>query len=244
MTALKKLTIVEARLLRRDLGTSLAAVVLPTLLLVILGAIPALRRPDNTFGGQRFIDVFCPSLVVITIAVLGLNGLPIRLATYRENGVLRRMSTTPVHPANLLAAQLLVNLAALVVSVAVLIAVGSLGFDVPVPRHPLGFVAAFGLGAAALFSVGLLVAAIAPTARAGAGMAVPLYLLAMFFGGVYLPRFLLPDLLVRIGDYTPPGVQAMQDAWIGAGPNPLQLGVMAVTAAAVGTVAAKVFRWE
>jgi ABC-2 type transport system permease protein len=244
MTALKKLTIIEARLLRRDLGTGLVAVVLPTLLLVVLGAIPALRRPDTVFGGQRFIDIFCPSLVVITIAVLGLNGLPIRLATYREKGVLRRMSTTPVHPANLLAAQLLVNLAALAVSVALLLAVGNLGFDVPLPRHRLGFIAAFGFGAAALFSIGLLVAAIAPTARAGAGIAVPMYLLAMFFGGVYLPRFLLPDLLVRIGAYTPPGVQAIQDAWIGAGPNPLQLGVMAGTAVVAGTVAAKMFRWE
>jgi ABC-2 type transport system permease protein len=71
-----------------------------------------------------------------------------------------------------------------------------------------------------------------------------MYLLAMFFGGVYLPRFLLPDLLVRIGAYTPPGVQAIQDAWIGAGPNPLQLGVMAGTAVVAGTVAAKMFRWE
>ena len=37
----------------------------------------------------------------------------------------------------------------------------------------------------------------------------------MFLGGVYLPRWLLPEVLVRIGDFTPPGVQALLDAWSG-----------------------------
>jgi ABC-2 type transport system permease protein len=244
MTALLALTRAEARLLRRDLGTALVAIVLPSALLLILGAVPALRHADPLFGGQRFIDVFCPSLVVVTIAVLGLNGLPIRLATYREKGVLRRMSTTPVHPGALLAAQLIVNIGALVLAVAALLAVARIAFAIPLPRHVLGFLAAAGLGTAAVFSVGLVVAALAPTARAGAGASIPLYLLAMFLGGVYLPRFLLPDALVRIGSYFPPGVQAIQDAWTGAGPHLPQLAAMALIAAAAGTVAAVVFRWE
>ncbi|MCW2504008.1 MAG: hypothetical protein JWO79_2292, partial [Actinomycetia bacterium] len=44
MTALLALTRTEARLLRRDLGTALVAIVLPSALLLILGAVPALRH--------------------------------------------------------------------------------------------------------------------------------------------------------------------------------------------------------
>jgi ABC-2 type transport system permease protein len=244
VTALRRIIAVEAKLFMRELGVSLSAIVLPTVILLVLGAIPATRRPDDQFGGQTFLDVFCPSLVVITIAVLAVNTMPIRFGSYREKGVLRRMSTTPVHPAYLLASQLVVNLAAAVTAVVLLVAVGRLAFGVSLPRHPLGFVAAFALGTAALFACGLLVAAVAPNSRAAGALAIPLYLLAMFFGGVYLPRFIMPEILIRFGDYSPPGVQALQDAWTGSGPNPVQLGIMAVITLVVGGLAARVFRWE
>lgn len=69
-------------------------------------------------------------------------------------------------------------------------------------------------------------------------------MVVMFFGGVYLPRFLLPEFLARIGDYTPPGVQALLDAWTGTPPQPLHLAIMAVVALGAGAAAAKLFRWK
>jgi len=182
--------------------------------------------------------------VVITLATLGVNTLPIRLATYREKGVLRRLATTPVKPATLLAAQLAVNAAVAVAAVLLLILVGRLVFGVPLPRHGLGFVAAFLLGMSSLFSLGLLVAAVAPTARAGTALALPLFFVTMFLGGVYLPRWLLPKFLVRFGDYAPPGVQALLDAWMGTGPQPGQLACLAAVTVVAGVVAARCFRWE
>jgi ABC-2 type transport system permease protein len=244
VTRFSKITLVEARLFLREPGTALAALLTPTVVLLVLGIIPALRRPDATFGNQRFIDIFCPSLIVVAIAVTGLNVLPARFATYRERGILRRLSTTPVHPAALLLAQLVISVLTALASILLLIVVGRLLFAVPVPRQLLGFGAALLLGTAALFSLGLLVAALAPTAKSASGLAVPLFLLSMFFGGVYLPRPLLPEALVRIGDYVPPGVQALQDAWTGSGPSPLHLGIMALITAVVGVLAARTFRWE
>lgn len=244
MSTLRKIIIVEAKLFLRDPAASLTSVLLPTLVLVVLGAIPAARRPDDLFDGQTFLDVFSPSLVVITIAVLGVNTMPLRFGGYREKGVLRRMSTTPVHPAYLLAAQLVVNLVAAVTAVVLLVAVARLAFGVSLPHDLPGFVAAFVLGTAALFACGLLVAAVAPTSRAAGTLTIPVYLVAMFFGGVYLPRFIMPEVLVRIGDYTPPGVQALQDAWTGSGPSAIHLGVMAAVTVVAGGLAARVFRWE
>ena len=77
-------------------------------ILLIFGSIFGPPEPDPALGGLRFIDVFVPSLVVITIGTLGIQTLPIRLATYREKGILRRLSTTPAHPLRLLAAQLVI----------------------------------------------------------------------------------------------------------------------------------------
>src|SRR6476620_9680194 len=100
MKELARMTVAETRLFFRDPAAWIVSLLLPTLILVGLGIIPGLHTLE-VVGGYRFIDVFVSSLVVMTLAVLGLNSMPIRLATYREKGVLRRLSTTPVKPATL-----------------------------------------------------------------------------------------------------------------------------------------------
>lgn len=241
LTKLAKITAVETKLFFREPATWIVALLLPTFILVVLGVL--FPQPEETVG-QRFIDLFAPSLVVITLATLGVNTLPIRLATYREKGVLRRLSTTPVQPATLLIAQLAINMTVALAAVLLLSVVGKLAFGVPFPQHVLGFLAAFLLGMSSLFALGLLVAAVAQTARAGTALALPMFFLAMFLGGVYLPRMLLPDFLVRIGAYTPPGVQALLDTWMGAGAQPLQLAILAAITVLAGAAAARWFRWE
>ncbi|MCS7484893.1 ABC transporter permease [Umezawaea endophytica] len=239
-----KLVQVEAKLFLREGASVVFALLFPTVLLLVLGAIPALRTPDPLFGGLRFIDGYAGTLVVITLAFLGLQRVPTALATYRERGVLRRLGTTPLHPGKLLAAQLLVNLAAAVVSVVLVVAVGKLVFGIDLPHHLVGFTVAILLGAASLFAFGLVIAALASTAKSAAGWATVAFMLIMFFGGAYLPRFLLPDVINTVGQYLPPGVAALQDSWVGTAPSPLHLAVMAVIALFAGTVAARTFRWE
>ena len=244
MNGFTRILKIEARLFLRDVPVVIFSIALPTVILVILGAIPALREPDDLFDGQRFIDVFAPSLLVITLVMVGLNALPNTLASYRERGILRRLSTTPAAPTSLLAAQLVISLAVATVGAALLVAVGRIAFQIPLPAHPFRFAIAYLLGAASLFALGLLVAARARTARAAGGLSSGLGALAMFLSGVYLPRFLLPDFLVRIGDYTPPGVQALQASWIGGSPKVFPLVIMAAVAVAAGAAAARIFRWE
>jgi ABC-2 type transport system permease protein len=239
-----KIIKMESLLFLRERGMVLFSVLFPTLLLLVLGAIPALRTPDPVFGGARFIDSYLSSLVVITLALLGLNRLPTTMATYREKGILRRLSTTPMNPARLLAAQLIISLAAAVLSILLLVVVGNLVFDIDLPHNPGALIVAVLLGASSLFALGLVVAALAPTARAAGGWATVLFIVVMFFGGVYLPRHLLPGFLNRIGDYLPPGVRALQDAWLGSVPQLSYLAIMALIALLAGTVAARSFRWE
>ena len=95
-----------------------------------------------------------------------------------------------------------------------------------------------------LFALGLLVAAVAPTSGVANAMIWPIFIAVMFLGGVYLPRWLLPEAVVKIGDFTPPGVQAMLDAWLGTAPQLLPLVIMAAITVVAGTAAARLFRWE
>ena len=99
MNALRSLTVAETKLFLRDHATGVAPSSCRRSSSSILGAVFGARARPEVFGGQRFLDLFTPSLVVLTLATLGVNTLPTRLATYREKGILRRLSTTPVRPA-------------------------------------------------------------------------------------------------------------------------------------------------
>jgi len=244
MNEMRSLIRAEARLLLREPIYVLATVALPTVILVIFGSVFGPSKPDPAFGGLRFIDVFVPSLVVISFATLGIQTLPIRLATYREKGVLRRLSTTPAHPLRLLVAQLAIYLVTALVALALLIVVAHVAFGVPLPGQPLGYLAAFLLGMSSLFAIGLLLAAVAPSSRVATAIAIPMFFVVMFLGGVYLPRVFLPEALQRIGDFTPPGVQGLQDAWMGTVPQVWPLVGMALVTIALGALAVRLFRWE
>lgn len=244
MNELRALIVSEVRLFLREPVYLLVVILLPAAILAIFGSLFGASRPDPALGGLRFVDVFVPSLVVISLATLGIQTLPIRLATYREKGVLRRLSTTPAHPVRLLIAQFVVYAGTAMLGLALLVVVAKLAFDVPWPQQPLAYVAAFALGMSSLFAIGLLLAAIAPSARVATAVGLPAFFAIMLLGGVYVPRALLPEVMVRIGDFTPPGVQGLQDAWLGTAPQLLPLAVLAGITLVGGLVASRVFRWE
>jgi ABC-2 type transport system permease protein len=244
MSNLTKITAIEAKLMLREPGILLIGLLLPAIVLLAIGVIFAPHDPDPLLGGRRFIDLLAPSMLVITLATLGIQTMPARLVKDRENGVLRRLSTTPARPLTIVVAQLLVNMAVAIGGTVVLVVAGFVAYQIPVPQDLIGFGAAFLLGMSALFAMGLLVAAIAPSAGAATALTLPLFAAVMLLGGVYLPRWLLPEILVRIGDVTPPGVQAMLDAWSGTAPQLLPLVIMAGITLAAGAAAAKLFRWE
>jgi ABC-2 type transport system permease protein len=246
MSRLAKLTVTESKLFLRDPLGWFFALAFPPLLLVILGSIPAFREPDADIGGRRVIDLYVPILVGFVLTMLAISVLPNYLATYRERGILRRLSTTPVQPANLLLAQLAMGLAMAAVAVALVLGIGVVAFDTALPQQAVRFLAAMVMTAAALYAVGFLVAAVAPSGKAASGIGTALFFPVMFFGGLWVPREAMPEVLRRIGDFTPlgAGVQALQDATAGAWPRPLHLAVLAAFAVVAGVAAAKLFRWE
>lgn len=252
----RKTLATEVRLFLREPGSALFAILFPAGLLLALGAVPVLREPSEEFGGARFVDLWAPTALVLGIGIFALQHIPTAISTYREKGILRRMSTTPVHPGTLLVAQLTVALGGAVVSAVILVLSAWLVLDVPAPQHPGWFAVAFLVGFVSLLSIGMLIAALTPTAKAANGLSMIAWMATMFLGGVFLPRFFFPEPLQRAGDYTPPGVQAILDSWSGdtavtaavggtAGPPELlQLGIMALIAVIIGGMAARLFRWE
>jgi ABC-2 type transport system permease protein len=244
---MSKLTATEFKLMLREPSALFFAVALPVLLVVIFGMIPSMRKPDKAFGGLSAMQSFFPPMAVaVALAIMAFSLLPTILATYREKGVLRRLSTTPAHPAKLLAAQVAVNGVLAVAVIGLVMTIGRLAFDVPLPKRPLGFLASVLLGTLCLFAIGVVIAALAPTARAASIVGSILFFPSMFLAGAYVPREELPHALQQVSGYTPLGatLQTLRDSWSGTAPRPAHLAIMAAYAVVAGLVAARTFRWE
>ncbi len=247
MAATAQLIRVESRLFARDPIALFFGLVFPAVLLAALGFLfPGFDEPSPDLDGARYIDVYTPIVLALGLATLGLVTLPPILGTYRQFGILRRLRTTPVHPFRLLGAQLVVHAAVAIGAAALAILVAVVLFDVPIPENPFWFAVSFLLATASVFSIGLLVGAVARTTVSGQAIGMAIYFPMLFFAGVWIPRSIMPDGLLTLSDLTPLGsaVAAFEASWFGTGPSALSLVVMAVYTLIAGVVAVRVFRWE
>ncbi|NUS11589.1 MAG: ABC transporter permease [Streptomyces sp.] len=241
-----RLALTELKLFARERVGPVVAVGMPLALLVVFGNLPFYKTPRDTFGGLTLLDVYVPVLSAFVLATLSFNVMPGVLAGYRESGVLRRMRTTPVGPARVLAAQLLVTLATAAVSVAAVLLVARLAFGVPLPRRLGGYVVAIVLTALALVAIGLFVAAASPNGRVANAVGAALFYVMMATAGLFFPIDAMPPVLRRISRAAPLGaaVQALGDATRGHWPHAAQLLVLAAYAVVFGAGAVRLFRWE
>jgi ABC-2 type transport system permease protein len=156
------------------------------------------------------------------------------------------MSTTPVRPAWLLAAQLAVNLALALIALIVLFAVAVAAFGLAAPKAPGALVLSLALCACALFALGLFIAAVAPTSSSLMVFEAASFFPLIFFAGLWIPIQEMHTALQDISNYTALGaaVQAAQDAMEGTFPPARSLLVMAGWCAVFGLAAWRSFRWE
>ena len=246
MNTLAKILFVETKLLLREKWPLLFVFALPIGLLLGFGAQPGSNEPSADLGGQPGAEFIAALGAGVALTALGLQMLPSVLAAYRERGILRRLGVTPVPPAALLIAQVILNVMSAILVMASLIVIGNLAFGTPVPQRFPAFLAAAILAMASMFAIGMLIAAVAPSGRAANGIGLALFFPSLFLGGVYIPREVMPSVLRNIGDFTPLGaaLKALRDAWMGVEPRPLHLVIMAAYAVVAGTAAARFFRWE
>jgi ABC-2 type transport system permease protein len=243
--AIVRLALTELRLFARERARFVARLGLP-IVLVIFGSIPFYTQPRRSLDGHTLFQVYIPILIAYSLAIISLTALPMVLADYRDKGVLRRLQTTPAGASRVIGAQLLAYLAVVAVTVVLILAVARIGYGVFLPRQVAGFIVAALLAAGALICVGLLIAAVSPSAQAAQAIGTMLFFPLMFFAGLFFPIPVMPSFLRHLSHATPLGaaVQALQDAWLGHWPHPLQLLTMAAYLVVCGLAAARLFRWK
>jgi len=228
---------VQGKLVLREPYSIIFGVAMPIFLLIIFGIVPTFREPISSDTTMTVFDLYIPILMV---------GLPIPIVRDREIGWLRRISTTPISPTKLLAAQVTINIILAAVGFVILAAGSILIFGMNIVFDITGFVLSLVLATAAMFSLGLLIAAVAPSQGAANGMMMALLYPLLFFAGVYVPMQVLPSSLQTVSSFTPVGaaVKALESSMQGTFPSIIPLLVMTAYTVFFSYIAIRYFRWE
>lgn len=236
---------VQGKLALREPTGLVFGIGLPLILLIIFGNVPTFNQPIDGSSFTLF-ELYIPILMVTVLIFLGLFGLPIPIVRDREIGWLRRISTTPVSPGKLLAAQVTINLILAAAGFTILIAGSTLVFGVKIPFDIPGFILSLVLATLAMFSLGLLVTAVAPSQSTANGITMALLYPLLFFAGIYVPIQVLPSGLQTAALFTPVGaaVNALDSSMAGSFPSFVPLVVMAAYAVIFCFIAIRYFRWE
>lgn len=238
------MVISEFKMVLRDTAGMIMPIGLPLLILLTSAGGTA---DVEVGGGFTALDVgVVPLMLMMVLSMIGVLNMPSFLASYRHAGILKRLSATPASPLMVLAAQVVVSVLQSALGIG-----AALGFTAVVfglnPPSQLG--AALGilvLSAAAMYASGMVVASVAPTPNSAVAIGLVGFLGLGALGGMFGGREALPERLAVVGDHLPfgAGVQALQQAWVGA---PLEMAPLLSLFAAVAVgvvVSAAIFRWD
>jgi len=227
---------------------------LPVVLILGMAAIaPELRETasGDTWAGTPFygvavINVTLPAMLTMPIAITALTIMPTAFGGFREKGILRRFSATPMRPQSMFAAHFIINVVMALAGALIAVIVTSFLFNIANPNNIALVVLGFVLGMAAMMALGSLVSA--RVSRASTGTAIgniiffPLLLTASVFT-VIEPG----TVLYQIARVSPLGAasQVMTYGWFGGDTFPwIQIASMIAWTAVLTPLAVKLFKWR
>jgi ABC-2 type transport system permease protein len=246
------LTWVELKLFLRDPFATVLAVVFPLIALLLLAAVFGDTPPDDEVDGRLVFrgiagdDYYVGASVGLVIAAIGLLTLPVHLASYREQGILRRFRASSIPAWALLASQAVVGLVIAIVGSSLMALVAGAVYGTQLPDSLPGVLVAIVIASLCFTAIGFLLAAIIPTARAAQGIGLILYFSAWMTSGAGPPLAVLPDTVRNVGGQQPlaRAIIAVQDAWFGFGWNWTEMLILAGIAAVATLPAVWLFRWD
>jgi ABC-2 type transport system permease protein len=247
MKSLLKMTWMEAKLFLREPVGAFFSLVFPLIYLFLFGIISG-NEPTPQFGGLRVIDASIPGLTAVIICTTGLMSTTMTMSTYRENGVLRRLRTTPVRPLVVLVAQVIVVFTMTALGMLLLIAAGMLVYHVRFEGNAFNVLVGFVLSSLSFFALGFILAGRMPTARTAWIVGMVLLYPMLLLSGAFFTIELLPAAVQKVSAFIPLTyvVNLLRGLWSGETWSMHTTDVIVLAAMLVGGVliSARTFRWE
>jgi ABC-2 type transport system permease protein len=247
MRGLWLLVWIEIKIFLREPLGAFGTVIAPVLVLMLFGRIGTAVMPRAQAAATNFFKVSVPVFVAILIAINAVVSLVAIMSIYRESGILKRLSTTPLRSQTILTAHVIVKLllTAATLALTLLLAKNSILTD----EIPLfNFTIAVLITTWSILSIGFVIASIVPTARFAQPISSVLLYPMLAVSGLFVPLAAFSPTFRAIARALPftYAVSLLEGIWKG---QPWSAHVGDVAALAVVFVlctalSSRIFRWQ
>ena len=245
MHALSKSTTVETKLFLREPLTVAFTLALPLLFLFVMGGVFGNKADPQYYRGAGALDYYVPAYCGLVWSAVGLLALPVHLARYREEGVLRRLRASAARPWVVLGAQLLVTFMIALVGSVLIITMAALVYHIHAPRSLAGFFGAWLLCGALFSALGVLLASI-PSSRGALSAGLGLFFTMMMLSGAGPPPEVLTGAMHWVSNMLPLTyiLRLLQDPWLALSWSLTDTAVVAAFILGAALSARLLFRWD
>ena len=250
MSLISQQTGYETKLFYRTPIAAFFTIVFPLMLLLVFGALFGSEEIEEL--GVTVAQYYAPALAVFAAASATYTNIGIGTASKRDEGILKRVRGTPLPAWNFFVGVVVSATIIAAVAVTLMMTVGVFAYGIVIyPRTLSAAIVTFLVGVACFASLGLLLAAVAPSGPAATAIANATLLPLAFFSGLFVPLSSeTPDWIITVGNIFPlkhfnvafqaaflPNTTGAQFDWTA-------LLVMTVWGVGALLLALRLFKWE
>lgn len=160
-------------------------------------------EPINTDRKLNYFDFVLAGILGLSLMNSSIIGIAVSMSKYREDKILKRITTTPIKTWQFIVAEVISRLCVNLVQVGLILTLGVYAFDGHIYGNIFKILGLAMIGALLFQLIGFVIASIAKTTDAAQGMATAVTIPMMFLAGVFFPIDSLPKWLYAIVQYLP-----------------------------------------
>jgi ABC-2 type transport system permease protein len=164
----------------------------------LFGAIFNEPMPGSGYHGLNQANFLLPGGIGLVICASAFIGMSTTLATYREQGVLKRLRITPLKTPTLALGFALSQFIFIGIGIVVLFAVGKIGFDVKVLGSWAALLGTSILGIFTFLALGGAIGGVARSPRAASVITMIVFMPMIFLSEMFMPIAMFPSWLQPI----------------------------------------------
>ncbi|OQB05711.1 MAG: Inner membrane transport permease YbhR [bacterium ADurb.Bin212] len=162
-----------------------------------------LRTEKTSSKDLTYFDFVLAGILGLALMNSSIHGIAVGMSKYREDKILKRITTTPIKSWQFVGAEVLSRLVLNFLQIALILVIGVYAFDAHIYGN-IAIIFAVSLVGALLFQlIGFVIASFSKTTSAAEGMATAITIPMMFLAGVFFPIDSLPSWLYSVVQYLP-----------------------------------------
>lgn len=150
----------------------------------------------------KYIDFFVPGIIGLTVLTTGVLGTVGTNTQYRNNGILRKLATTPLGKSEWIISKMLYQTVVIFISAALIIVVAKLVYNVTVVPNAVTLLLLF-VGTICFTGIGMIIARFVKDEDAANAAASAVTFPMLFLAGTFIPLETMPDYLQTIAKFLP-----------------------------------------